>query len=264
MAKILYILSLPHSGSTILDYYLSFHKDVLGLGEIYSILKNKRFSFEQTHSICSCGSDIVRCEFWSLFQEKRDKSVSYLENYQTLLNLASKLGKSVIVDSSKDISHLEPIIPLFKDGQADLHIVFLIRDARGWAKSITEIEKKRGKFPKPYFYWFYLWYKRNKEMQEFLRKNKLKFIQISYEEFCFKPQESINKILKFAGLPLESFSLDNKPNTHIAFGNRVKKDSEKIKNILYDRRWQKDRWLRAVFFLLPYIYFWNRKNVWNF
>jgi len=247
MPKIIYILSLPHSGSTVLDYYLSFHKDILGLGEIYSVLKGKKFSFEQTHSICSCGLDMNDCNFWSSFLKEFKKS----------------FGKNVIVDSSKDLAHLKPTIPLLKNNLADLRVVFLIRDARGWAKSITEIEKKRGKFPKLYFYWFYLWYKRNKEMKKFLIKNKLNFIQISYEEFCFKPRETINKILRFADLSPDLFNLNNKPNTHIAFGNRVKKDNERLRNISYDNRWQKDWWLRVSLLFLPHIYFWNKRNIYN-
>jgi len=63
--KIIYILSLGHSGSTLLDLLLSYHDKVIGLGEVYSVIGDKDSNLEQTEDICSCGKQMSKCPVWS-------------------------------------------------------------------------------------------------------------------------------------------------------------------------------------------------------
>ncbi len=259
MRKVIYIAGLPHGGSTILDYTLSFHKDILGLGEVYGILKNKPPNFEETDNVCSCGSEISQCEFWGRYLNGESQG-DYGEKYKRVLGLAGSLGKNVIVDSSKDLAHLTPLVELSKNGNVDLRVVFLTRDVRGWTKSIVDIEKKRGRRPKPYLYYFNLWYKKSREMQKYFRDHNVNFVQISYEDFCHKKNETMKKILDSASLSSTLEMLDE-PNSHIAFGNRAKRNKEKAKHISYDNRWAHEYWLNAALLLMPHIFIWNKRNV---
>ena len=68
MNKIIYIASLGHSGSTILDMSLGCHPLIVGLGEVAPLLKARRddfFNDEFNSYKCSCGEDMWTCSFWS-------------------------------------------------------------------------------------------------------------------------------------------------------------------------------------------------------
>ncbi len=60
MASYLYILSRPHSGSTILDMLLSHSREVFGCGEIITGLRLRHRKWQ-----CSCGAEMAHCPFWS-------------------------------------------------------------------------------------------------------------------------------------------------------------------------------------------------------
>ena len=68
--KLIYILSLGHSGSTLLDVILGTHPDFLSTGEsrylgwqLYRTIGKKASIKDQ--DICTCGHDFRECEFWS-------------------------------------------------------------------------------------------------------------------------------------------------------------------------------------------------------
>ena len=60
MASYLYVLSRPHSGSTILDMLLSHSPEVFGCGEIIT-----GFRYRHRNWRCSCGAELGACPFWS-------------------------------------------------------------------------------------------------------------------------------------------------------------------------------------------------------
>ena len=68
--KLIYVLSLSHSGSTLLDCILGTHPDFQSSGEMRYInwqlerTKNKRASVK-AQDICTCENDFKICEFWS-------------------------------------------------------------------------------------------------------------------------------------------------------------------------------------------------------
>lgn len=65
MAKLLYIASLPHSGSTLLDLLLGSHEETVSMGEVHYLnwqLMNRHSEDEQSY--CSCGEKFDTCSFW--------------------------------------------------------------------------------------------------------------------------------------------------------------------------------------------------------
>ncbi len=262
--KIIYVLGLSHSGSTLLDFLLSHHKKVVGLGESYSVLENKFSNAEETEKICSCGKNLSSCDLWSNYpqnQKKNDKQAA-IASYKKIINLAFSIpGKEVVVDSSKKIWLLEELLKMQAAKELDLKIIFLVREARSWSTSYIEGGRRTNQWIKPPIFPLHRWYFENRKIKNFLDKNKIPYFQTSYSSICFETDETIGKILDFAGLPREEFYWDNNPDSHIAYGNRAKFDLMEHKKISYDSRWIHRYWLNLFFTLMPHIYLWNKKNV---
>lgn len=64
--KLLYIASLPHSGSTVSSLILGQQPEIIGLGGIdraVTILADEPEKAAQ--EFCSCGNKVQECEYWS-------------------------------------------------------------------------------------------------------------------------------------------------------------------------------------------------------
>ena len=84
---VLYVISMGHSGSTLLDCILGTHTDIHSSGEMrylnwqLSRTMNKTASVE-SQDICSCQKDFRECAFWS----------------QVFAGIAEKTGKNIVAD----------------------------------------------------------------------------------------------------------------------------------------------------------------------
>lgn len=264
MNTVIYITSLSYSGSTLLDFLLSHHKKILGLGEVFSVLNGKDHSFEKTKDVCSCGVKMDNCIFWSKYKNLiSGKELKYIDKYKKILSLANDNNKNIIIDSSKKIASLDYLKILEDKNEIKLKIIFLLKDVRGWAVSSINGDRRSGISPRTYFYYFISWYRSNKYIKKYLKKNNIDFIQIGYEELCFNNELILNKIFNFVEVSKNDFSLNNLPNTHIAFGNRMKKDKDKRKKIVYDSKWINKYWLNLLILFFPHIFSWNKKNVYS-
>lgn len=71
--KLIYLLSAPYSGSTLLSFLLSSHKKIATVGE----LSGPDPRIPKDEHPCSCGATIVNCEFWnSIHSELQQQSVA--------------------------------------------------------------------------------------------------------------------------------------------------------------------------------------------
>lgn len=256
--KVIYILSLSHSGSTVLDLLLSHHPAITGLGEVYSVFTGKKANYEGTQSVCSCGNDLRQCYFWGSYFAEESKVASYKQKYTTLLELAAKKGLPVLVDSSKTTAHLEPLLELEKEGVIDLRVVYLVRDARGWVTSDIELGPKMNK-RRFALLSFIRWYKHNKARKAFLERAQRKALQISYAHVMFDTEGALKKIVEYAELEPAHIDLTATPRTHIAYGNRTKISSEL--KLVYDTRWMHRYWVNFWYVVLVPIFLWNKRNV---
>ena len=128
--RVLYIASLPHSGSTLLDLLLGSHSALEGLGEIQAL---KRYvapgqdSTPQRRRQCTCGaSSVWLCPFWSAVDATlRLSGIDGLqalniasENEETFRRdnsalfraIAEVAEKRVLVDSSKSLTRLRRLM----------------------------------------------------------------------------------------------------------------------------------------------------------
>lgn len=263
--KLIYIISSAHSGSTLLDLTLSRHESIIGLGEVVNILKGRQKSNEGTEAMCSCGKTMDNCPFWSkyyLIHNKAPEPGEFSDNYKHLLEACTHYGKPVIVDSSKKRNKLSEFRKLEEQGLIELRVIHLLKDVRAWVASTRDLSIKQGR-KKSYLRLFRSWYRKNYGIQKTLQQGNYNSISISYEELCFDTESAISKLITFSGLSPEKFSLENPADTHIAFGNRMKRASQERLRIVYDHRWFKRYSINLFAILLPHIFLWNSKNTYK-
>jgi len=246
--KLIYILSLEHSGSTILDLFLSSHQNILSLGESVFVLEKKQTSTEQTKDYCSCGKLMGECDFWGGFNG---------HSYFDLLNyIKKKYGENMVIsDSSKKLYFLKEILK----NNLDLKIIFLVKDARNYSFSMKRVffkEKRKGNL---YLRHLLNWYKKNREMESFLKQSNLNYLFVSYEKLCLEQAQTTKSILQFASLPNQALNLKGTGNHHLAFGNRAKLNN--TGELVYDDRWKKSLKAKLFICLLPWVWGYNKKLV---
>lgn len=256
--RVIYIVGLNHSGTTILDLALSHHPSIIGLGEVYNVLREKEKSGENTKDSCSCGNTLKQCRFWSKYKNEG----SFIEKYQQILTLAHKNKKNIIVDSSKRLESFDYLLKLHNSKDIDLRVIFIIKDARSWAQSLRNAQKRTQQHQRSYLTSFFYWHKHNKYTQTFLKNNKVPYCQIGYEELCFSTQQTLNTLLSFIGVSRKDFSLNNTPTTHIAYGNRTKLKQQQF-TIEYNPQWTVNYALTLSFLALPHIFKWNKNNTYG-
>ncbi len=166
--KVLFIGGYGRSGSTLLDRVLGQVPGFLSVGELRHVfqegfLENRR---------CGCGDPFLECDFWQAVTERAFGELTEgeveaiaalkervdqwwllpllgrrvgtraqrrdLDHYRRILRrlyaaIAAESGASVLVDSSKDVSHGYALRGL--DGDLDLHVLHLVRDSRAVAWS---------------------------------------------------------------------------------------------------------------------------------
>ncbi len=277
--KIVYIVGLGHSGSTMLDLTLGQHSKIIGLGEIATVLNLGLESIRERAVPCACGNSLDNCSFWS----NVDKALGKVENpsfqiqYQAVINTAQRIfGKDcIVVDSSKGLGSLKKISKL---PDMDVKVLHLIRDVRPFTVSYLDRMKRRkekagnrqksGKFPKSLLqqfasYYFLIWYRQNRKIQHYLSSLDVPVLQIGYEELCLYPKKMVGKICEFLALEAEAALLNwDKPQSHIIRGNIMRVNAGKW-GIYYDNRWfyRKDWLMPSLFF--PHIMKYNNSEVYK-
>jgi hypothetical protein len=284
MHRVIYITSLGHSGSTLLSLVLGKHSCFVGFGAIADILvDNELDQRRQRGSICTCGSRIDECSFWRKVGSKLEASIEHdiKAQYQKVLETVEhEFGENYIaVDSSKGIS---PLKILHDTPNMNIKVLYMIKDVRSYTVSMIDnaknghTQRKRAKnarnlmrlpnFARLSFYYFVLWYVKNRRIQLFLRKHNIEYFQLGYEELCLYPNLMIEKICNFLGEEpepslLSCLPFDNSRN-HIMGGNRMRRQSAKQK-LSYDNRWfYRNEWLLPALFF-PNIMMFNREEVYK-
>lgn len=253
--RIIYIAGAGHSGSTILDMALSAGEEVVGLGEVKTILD---IQSKDTHykSYCSCGEKATTCSFWESFQHIPQKENSITENYNLLISyFQEKFGKDkILLDSSKNsYAYLKYLNKTF-----DLKVLLLTRDYRSWIYA----RKKSGKIPmiQGVFQWLFL----NFKIRYQLKKMGIHPILIGYEEWALYPEYVLQNISKKLNISYSEKMLHPElSHSHIISGNIARVDQSKRKAIIYDARWLLSSGIQIWSALLVLIHRFNRQQVYS-
>jgi hypothetical protein len=271
--KVIFIAGLGHSGSTLLELVLSANEGCVGIGEVFQLVDpNNKLIYNLEGYECSCSKEILNCNFWkTVIQElSKNTDLCLTKKYEVVLQKCKEAfgENAIVIDSSKSQRALSALkdIP-----DIDLKVLHLIRDVRPWSMSIKKANirnkvrtlreniKKFGVkgvikyLRRNRYYVFYNWWRTNNRITKIITDNKLESLVTSYERFCFNSNETLEEIYNFLGTDFDANSIDMlTTNNHNIFGNRMRFDKEKRKQIRYDMDWiYKNEWVLPYFVMTP-------------
>lgn len=243
--RVVYIASLGHSGSTLLDLILGTHSSVVGVGEVgRAVEATATTDAAPSHgTVCSCGYSAVDCRFWGrlLPRIESEPGASYARRYQILLDAFGEAfgPETILVDSSKYLGRLATLKDL--DG-IDLRVLFLVRDVRSFTTSEIDTMGRRQAVGRDGRRWgpfatFRRWHAENHKTERFLVANRMPFFRLGYEELCLAPERIVPRICEFLDIGYEPVMLAPERSTsHVIRGNRMRHDSRR-RVVSYDPRW---------------------------
>lgn len=268
--KIIYVVGLGRSGSTIIGAIFGSAPEVVNVGELTLFNKHKNldckvFKFEK--NICTCGKEANECPFWSKVESKLNKGltifsrISFINRLKIYLKIllpfyhfskvnnkvddyflmkvileeAKKQDSSVnyILDSSKS---LERLIYLMRHPCFDINVLFLTRDGRGYVNSRLRKKTVNKRF------WGSMrsWIVRNSLIVRYLKKEKIPYYHLSYDKFCMQPDKHIKNLNQFFGVNIHDNYIWGLKNTesHVRAGNPVGLDYKNFKGLNHDDKWK--------------------------
>lgn len=281
--KAVFISSLAHSGSTMLDLLLGAHPKMVGLGEVYTILNWPLSEVEDI--LCTCNSLARDCVYWGdvLHQLNSHQHSPVSDKYKIVAQTFYRVfgDETILVDSSKLSIALQA---LNECENLSVSVVRLSKDVRAFTISHMDIlgqEIQIGLYSGPFknkkinefvlkhtiktpTYLFWKWYLRSRFALHQINQGGFPHIHISYEELCFEPEKTLQKISEFIGVNfITQMLVPAKHQNHILTGNPMRRDPKKLQKIKYDNRWlYRSEWiLPAAFF--PFIMRYNARKIYK-
>lgn len=261
MQKLILLRGLGHSGSTILDFTLSSHPDIVGLGEAFRLLDGKNASLNPTKGpyrirhderytrLCSCGRHSGSCIFWDPVLEWtiQNDEAPFIDKARCLFQQFDKLygNEKILLDSSQ--SHIESVDQL--QDLFDVRVVHLVRDYRSWVYSRAQNARTST------LRLAFEWYRANKRREWFLEERSIKYFLLGYEEFALRPAFTLDRLCKFLGIEFtdQMLSPGKHNTTHILSGNRMRKHPDAMRDIRYDGKWLAQSGISWPWLLWPFL-----------
>ncbi len=266
--RVIYILGLEHSGTTLTDQLLSGCAGVVGLGEVagYFSPQHMRNYHERWGHLpdayqCSCNKMFDQCEFWRHLQRYsglNSQAYSY-EKYHCLANTAENLygGDVVLVDSSKSISGLNNWRSYVAKSSGalvqDVRVVFAVKDARSFAASMI---RKNQTSPNATNFMlqpilnvvrhFNYWVGANQELKSYLLNEKIDYRLSIYEELCNDPAAVLAYLARGVVDTSDLVANIDHSDSHIGIGNKSFIMRNR-KDIVYDDSWRKHKALKLIY-----------------
>ena len=251
MNKIVYIAGSQHSGTTLLNIILGGHTQLVGLGEVFQLLRRKGNGFFLTEKLaddCSCGARVSECAFWGPVSTRlhAEPDSELAGRYQIVREVFhQQFGPdAVIVDSSKLLPYLELLADSSNTG---LRTILLTKDARAYC--ISQIDNARRKHKKGRkrnpFRQMRNWHRDNLALSDFLTTRNLEHFLLGYEELSLYPDRIVPLLCDWLEIDYQPRMLELAPQqAHVVHGNRMREQSDKNRSIRYDNRWfYRTEWL---------------------
>lgn len=262
--KLIYIVSVSHSGSTLLDLTIGSTPEVFSMGEI-GYYPGYRDGWLHKYPKCTCKKPFHECPFWAPINREKynlyryedleplkrnmishilfpsimkkpempsdDESVSFLRH---VYERASESNKDLVylLDSSKSLTRL---FYLSQQKALEIYPILLVRDGRGVLNSWSKwIKNKRS------FMILLEWIATTYLARRFLKKNP-RSLHISYDLFCKDPRRHIRNLNERLNITIsEDAFLDRMAEKvyHNVDGNRLR--FQRIAKIRCDEKWRKE------------------------
>lgn len=176
------IVSMSHSGSTLLSLVMGTHPRCFCLGEFRHIDK----WIKERDNLCRiCPSE---CDFWKKFRVLVSRGMNIFEA------AFESSGADILIDSSKKRRSFEKGKASL-NGKADCRVLHIIRNPYGslmfqkvkYRQRITKERVKR-------------WVRRRKKLDNYCDSLGDNCFTIKYEDFCLNPDEVAGRICAFLGI----------------------------------------------------------------
>lgn len=240
--RLIYIMGLPYSGTTLLNFIISSHSKCLGLGEASKVFHKRNHPNFQNRT-CTCQSKYNDCLFWGDIESKICSTDFDESRFQKLFfEQANKTHPTkVVVDSSKTYSHLKTMFESGVVSREEVKIIFVQKDIRAWAHSFRRYRTWSTGSTPSYYRAFLGWLLKIWFEKLRLQTLKLDYTVIKYEDLCQNKEEILTGVCRFLGLNFESEMLSpQRSGAHFVTGNKMRRADEKFIEIKLDTKWQND------------------------
>src|SRR5680860_413390 len=273
--NLVFISGIPRSGTSLLHLMIGAHPRYVSVGEVYGLIRPGSARMANPDGVqCSCGKNALDCTFWGeVVSRLRGSDESTVAGrYQIFLDVfKARFGDEKIpVDSSKAMPALEALTTL---PHVQVKTFYVIKDVRAWTVSLREHQNQQfKKLPRHQRFTrnmssrlFRRWYNENRENQAVIERLGVPSAQLSYEELCLFPTQSLTKISAFLGDEFTEEVLSfNKGEHHGVLINRMRNSKEKMSGVFYDTRWLfSHRQWRVPMLLFPRIMDYNNRHVYG-
>lgn len=265
-----FVMSLGHSGSTILTIALGAAPGGISLGEVESTIRK----IERDQHKCTCGIDAVDCPVWGpIFSDEHVRKTGDLSSgYATLhTGLLKRDDVHLVVDSSK---HLRALTSIRQSDEVAVKVVFLVKDPRSYfvshyqkwlasrgARSTAGGKRgtrtRLGVIIEAIGSWWY----GNRKILRTLRAGGYDYMVLSYEDMVLDTERTEQRLSDFLGIPvsLTDYTIKQEQQ-HILRGNALRHDPSRSSRLRYDYRWFYDPWVRRLGFFFSLLVRWGRKH----
>jgi hypothetical protein len=260
--RIIYIVGLSHSGSTVLDMSLTTAGKAVGLGQIWTVLRED--PAQSRTRTCSCGYSAPECTLWGPVIERLARlpnDALLQDRYRLVLESVDNLYDPTItiIDSSK---HADNLALLNEMRSVELVVLHNIKDVRGFTISTLDNLRRKGQgHPLPEKV-FYQWYRDNRASYALAEKLIGRApVRVMYEGLCLATEAVAARLAEALGVHyIDTAAPLNHGNTHIIAGNRLRlSETGKAKQLAYDYHWMvRPEWLRP-YTLMPMVRRYNEQ-----
>jgi len=202
--KVIYLVGMGRSGSTLSEILLDSHSAIRGLGGM------RRLAHYAKNHPCPCGAPtFAACEYWSAVDEKLIERTgqglttlpvnskdadTFAQANRVLFETAAEVANVPFVsDNSKGLGRLRALLDVPGLEVVPIHV---LRDPRGRAYSVG---KRRGYLAAIGSVWAYSM--RSLRIYRLLRNRP--HIVINYEKLAANPEEQLGRLMKRLDLEFE-------------------------------------------------------------
>lgn len=271
--RVVIVVGLGHSGSTLLDLMLSGHPAIVGVGEAQKMTapakRIERLADEAKR--CTCGEAIPGCRLWGRYRDAiaaspdADRDTAYGFLLDALR--AAEPQTAWLSDSSKNEDALRELAAMHAAGVIDdLRVLHLVRDVRSLAASQLGRANVAGRLRR----WrtlaasFRLWRSQSERHLREIAALGLPSLPVGYEELCFFPEATMQSVAAFLDLPFDPAMLAPSPaGGHVTTGNPMRLDAGKSTRLAYDHRWFFNPTISRLYGLWPGVRRLNERLVYS-
>ncbi len=246
--RVIYILGLSHSGTTIVERILSCYPGTIGLGEAEHVHKELHRG-TIVDADCPCGRRAVDCEFWKpVMAEDHETPAAFFDG---LIRTAHRQGYTTVIDSSKSVGTSTQYQRMVASGGPvdDLVLLRIVRDPRGWVHSMMRRERIAEADVIRITGLFYRWMAAALKMDRRAIADGLHSVYVWYDKLILSRQE--DALAEVVGLvPTGEPMQLSKSNQHSIAGNKFA-FTEKRDSLSYDSPWLESAVIEQIYAALP-------------